>query len=388
MSAISVVRYLKDRVTVSAGGAHPEKIIDICCENNISIWKIKRVENRIYFSVSRSDFKRLRAPLRRSGIRLHIVKKHGIIYFAQKNKNKVSALIGAVVFLALLWFLSGRIWVIEVIGNQSFSSGEIISLVEDFGVRTGMKRTGINSAYLKNRVLAKTDRLGFISFNVIGSRLEIEVDEIEKPQTSKKAPCNLVASEDGVVKSIKIYDGTPIVKVGDGVKKGDLLISGVRKRVDGVENFVCANGEIICTVEKTVTESTPLSFTENRRDNRYITKNTLNFFGISVPLNLGLDKGQYETETKVNTLTLGGVSLPISITENRYFKVQPTVVNLTSESAKQLLQDRATDRYIQSGKVISTKDDFYESNGVCVLKRTVTMEINAVKSQPINIVEN
>ena len=388
MSAISVVRYLKDRATVSAGGPHPERIIDICCENNISIWKIKRVENCIYFSVARSDFKRLRTPLRRSGIRLHIIKKHGIISFSQNNKNKVSALIGAVVFLALLWFLSGRIWVIQVIGNQSFSSDEIVSLCEDFGVKTGMKRTDINSAYLKNRVLAKTDRLGFISFNVIGSKLEIEVDEIEKPQTTAKFPCNLVASEDGVVKSIMVYEGTPAVKVGDGVKKGDLLISGVRKRVDGVENFVCASGEIICTVEKSITESTPLSFTENRRDKNYITQNTLNFFGVSIPLNFGLDKGQYETETKVNTLLVGGVSLPISITENRYFKVQSTVVNLTSESAKQMLQDRATDRYIQSGKVTSTKDNFYENNGVCVLKRTVTMEINAVKSQPINIVEN
>lgn len=388
MTAISVVRYLKDRVTVSASGAHPERIIDICCQNNIAVWKIKRVENSINFSVARADFKRLRIPLRHSGIKLHIIKKRGIIFFTQNNKKKASAVLGAIVFAALLWFLSGRIWVINVIGNQSLSSGEIISLCEDFGVKTGIKRTEINSAYLKNRVLSKTDRLGFISFNVIGSLLEIEVDEINHPQAKNNSPCNLIATEDGVVKSIKIFNGTPAVKVGDGVKKGDLLVSGVRKTADGVENFVCADGEVMCTVEKTITESTPLSYTENRRENRYISKNILHFFGVSLPLDFGLEKGRYETEIKEKRLTVSEVSLPISITENRFYKVEPTIVNLTTESAKQLLQDRAADRYIQSGKVINVKDDFFENNGVCVLKRTVTMEINAVKPQHISIVED
>ena len=41
-----------------------------------------------------------------------------------------------------------------------------------------------------------------------------------------KEPCNIIASQDCTITEIVTASGTPVVKAGDDVKKGDILISG------------------------------------------------------------------------------------------------------------------------------------------------------------------
>ncbi|MBQ0111171.1 MAG: sporulation protein YqfD, partial [Oscillospiraceae bacterium] len=316
---------------------------------------------------------------------VHIVRKKGAPYFLKHNKNKISAVVAALIFVAVLWFLSGRIWTLNVVGNQTLDETAVLELCERFGVKIGMKSTDINSAYLRNKVLSKTDKIGFISFNVIGSRLDIEVSEISHPQEKNRLPCNLVATEDGVVKSLQIAQGTPLVKVGDGVKKGDLLVSGVYKREDGVESFVCASGQVVCTVEREITQSTPMTYTENRRAKNCKTQKTFQFFGIDIPLFCGKISGNYELESQTDYLTFNGVKLPIAVTEKRYYEVKPTVVNLNENTAFGLLSSRAELLYINEGSITDVKDNFYTSNGIYVLKRNVIMDNNVAQISILNI---
>ena len=62
-------------------------------------------------------------------------------------------------------------------------------------------------------------------------------------------PCHIIAARDGVVRKIEVRTGIPLVKVGDTVKKGDILISGIIPIIGDYEELirkeaVAAKGEV------------------------------------------------------------------------------------------------------------------------------------------------
>ena len=61
-----------------------------------------------------------------------------------------------------------------------------------------------------------------------------------------------MATADGIIKKMDIVSGNSVVKVGQAVKKGDLLVSGIIETVDGTR-FVKSKGTVLATSEKEIT---------------------------------------------------------------------------------------------------------------------------------------
>ena len=78
-------------------------------------------------------------------------------------------------------------------------------------------------------------------------------------------PTNLKAAADGIIKRIDVTSGNCIVKVGDTVAKGDILVSGMEERADGTK-FVHSAGRVTAVIEREVTVTAKCN-AENRRFN-------------------------------------------------------------------------------------------------------------------------
>ena len=77
--------------------------------------------------------------------------------------------------------------------------------------------------------------------NVIITLVEAE----EKPEIiDKDEYCNIVAAEQGMITKITADTGTSLVKVGDIVKKGDILIGGYMQGKYTDTRYVHAKGEV------------------------------------------------------------------------------------------------------------------------------------------------
>ena len=59
---------------------------------------------------------------------------------------------------------------------------------------------------------------------------------------------NIIAAKDGVIDRIQVYAGTPAVRPGDTVRKGDILIHGYEKRGNDATVPVRARGKITARV--------------------------------------------------------------------------------------------------------------------------------------------
>ena len=86
----------------------------------------------------------------------------------------------------------------------------------------------------------------WVKARIEGVKLKVDVIERQSPPIIivDEAPRNLIASKDGIVVRVFTTEGTAVVKNGDPIQKGELLVSGEQGK-EGSVYAVRAEGEVI-----------------------------------------------------------------------------------------------------------------------------------------------
>lgn len=126
-----------------------------------------------------------------------------------------------------------------------------------------------------------TNKLGAMYATVTRSGSVLYVNAVAKktisPPLDMRTARDIVATRSGTVTSIVCEQGTPLVKVGDTVSSGDVLIRGKRVFNDGVEEDVYALGRV--TLQLTATGFAQFDGT---RVEVYETGNTFKATGVVI----------------------------------------------------------------------------------------------------------
>ncbi len=355
-------------------GVYPEKVLNLCAKNGINIWSARYQKQKIRCKILVRDFLCLRKILRKSGIRVHILEKRGFPFFIRRYNKRFGIFAGIIIFFAFLQIMSGYIWVIDVVGNQKVSEAEIISVCKEIGIKQGVRKSKINAKADAQEMLLKNDKLAWGSLNIEGCKLTVNVTEITENSTDNTDASNLVAAEVGVIKHIDVKSGNCVVKVGDVVKKGDVLVSGIIESLNGTR-FVRSRGEIIAETETEITVKEPLVSKEAIPNGKTKKKRVLEFFTIKIPLYLGAEKGVFETQENIWQMKLFGQKVPVKIYTKRFiFAVEHTVKITTQEAEKNLLKILEND-YGDSVKSheIAVSEDFVEITAIIREKKNIAV---------------
>ncbi len=381
-----IYRYIIGYLTVIFRGEFPEKILNLTTSGGIHLWNTRLSKGGIESSVSVHDFKNIRPILKNSGIKVHILKKHGLPFKIAKNRKRVSVLIGAVVFVIFLSFMSSRIWIIDVVGNNKIESGKIISALKDLGITEGISRNSINPKTQRERLLLKIDSLAWASINVEGCRLTVNVSEIKNEKPKNNPPSNLKAKADGIIIKINVTSGNCIVKKGDTVKAGDVLVSGIIERLEGTK-FVPSSGVITATTERSVTAKADFKQKITEENGKLKTKSVLELFTLKIPLYLGSERGSYNEKTDENSLSLFGVKLPIKIHKKEFRFTEIYEVTYTRDKLKEKLcleiEEKLKAEGVTDYKIIS--EEIEETSSGMILTRIVSAEENIAVNEDLII---
>lgn len=230
----SPLKYLKGYVNIFVEGAFLERFINICRSKNIVLWNIERKKSTImYVNISIADFKRIKRIANKTKSRVRIKTKKGLPFiFYRYKKRKIFLICLLLVFVSLMIF-SQFLWNVELIIKDSenlenFNQEEMIQNLEDSGLKTGKLKKDININNIINSVRLKRDDIAWLGINLKGTNAIVEVVfSTEKPDiVNNNDYCNIVADKEGIIHKISAQNGTPQVKVGDLVRKGDKLIVG------------------------------------------------------------------------------------------------------------------------------------------------------------------
>ena len=285
----------------------------------------------------------------------------------------------------MLVFLSGRfIWRVEVRGLEQYHIKDVLEELgaQEFGV--GSYIPGVNVNVLQNKVLMDSQRFAWLSVNLIGTTAQVEVIE-NKPKESKAqniTPMNLVAAADGRIVRFSLRNGWESVDVGDVVRKGELLASGVGERKDGGTQLVCADGQVYAEVVHELLVEIPFQYSRKVFESPQNVKKSIIFFGKEIKLfqKAGILGGSCDTIDNERILTFfGRITVPV------IFQTQ-TALPYVCETAW-----RTTEQALALAEVILRQqtDALRRDRELLSLTRTVTVTDTAVQLRcTLSCIEN
>ncbi|MCX7746710.1 MAG: sporulation protein YqfD [Clostridia bacterium] len=229
MLMLRLWNYIRGYVIILVEGYFLEKFINICIRRQIFLWDIERKKSSVMvLKVSTKGFKMIRPIVKKTKCRVKILKKRGMPFVLNRYRKRKAFVVGAFVFVALFYCLTSFIWSIEVHGNKKMDSQYIIDKLASCGVKTGVLKYNIDTDKLVDKMMLDMKELAWVGVVLKGTKIKIEVVERVQPPklVPKDRPCNIVAGKDGVIKSVIAKAGQDMVKAGDTITKGQLLVSG------------------------------------------------------------------------------------------------------------------------------------------------------------------
>ncbi len=370
-------RWFIGYVRVFFYGGASEQIFSYTARERITFWNTSLTPKGIEGNVSVKDFLKLPYILKKSGIRLHIVQKMGFPFRLHKNRKRAGIALGLVLLVVFLKIMSGYIWIIEVEGNEKVKTYEIINACNEIGIRQGIRSERIVPKTDRQRLLLKLESIAWASLNVEGCKLTVNVSESKPEKEDNSCICNLKANADGIIKKIDVVSGNCVVKKGDTVKKGDVLVSGVLEKADKTE-FLHSHGKIIATVKDIVIVEENYIINKIFETGETEKRKVLEVFGIKIPLYLGKVKGEYNGKVTVTDIKLFGQKLPLKIYTKEFKFIKNKKDRLSEEELKKrlhiMLESKLINKNYESYK-IEKEDITYIKDGL-----RLTATVSAEKS--------
>ncbi len=211
-------------------GDSKERFINLCKNKEIEIIQIFLINKNWYCKIRCRDYKKVRSFIKKTGCRTRIMKKRGLPFLLHYAKKRKGLLLGSVLFLLILSQCSGRIWHISVEGGFLHTREQMLQVMaEELGIYGGVAGNQVNCFEIEKRLRLDYNEIGWISVEKRGCRLFVNLNESSMPSMvgTREEASHIIAEQDGTVRKIEVMAGIPQVKVGDEVKKGDILISGI-----------------------------------------------------------------------------------------------------------------------------------------------------------------
>lgn len=380
---IDFLRFLLGYVRFNIIGDFPERLLNQLVSNGVSVWGITRNKNGVLANISIRNYLKIRQYRGKNRVKTKISERKGLPFFLKKHQLRIGFFIGPIVFFAILLLLSSFIWNVRVVGNEALTTAEIIAVCEDLGLKEGVRISKLDTEKLRTELALRLDKISWASINIEGVRATVNISESLDSKKDPEKPCNLIADRDGVITAIEVTDGTIKTKLGQTVKKGDLLVSGIIEYKDGTYRFSKSAGKVFAETERELTCFVPFENQKVVRTGDIISRQVLSFFGLKIPLYLGTVKGSYETESEISLFNKNDMYLPVSITETKFYKTQSVSYTLTESQAKEVAREKLENiknTELKEVEILSeTAEILAQNNGITINAKFKCRENIAIK---------
>ncbi|WP_343209040.1 sporulation protein YqfD [Anaerolentibacter hominis] len=368
--------FLCGYVTVRVWGGYGERFLNLCSGKNIKLWKLKRNRKYFEFSMKAAQVKSLKPLLKKTGMRLKILKKAGLPFLLHRYRKRKAFFVGFLGFFAVIYGLSLFLWNIEILGNYRYSSEFLMKYFVSEGYCIGRRLSDIDCNSLEQQMRKDYSDIGWVSAEIKGARLIVKVQETNKTAEGKTEgePSHLASSVTGKVVSIITRKGTPQVKMGDEVNPDDVLISGVVNIIGDNETevgteLVEADGDVYIETSVRYFDHFPMDHTVKQFTGK--KKYALRITAWNQHLWIPLFVNPYEScdiVTDYKNVPEEFKNLfPVGLSVSKYREYTEETVHYTEEEARSLAEKRL-DLYLQ--KLIEKGVSIIKNNVKIVMDET------------------
>ena len=337
----SLMNFFFGYLRIEIEGYYIEKFINLCIKNKINIWNLKRDKGtKLFLNIGINDFKKLSPICRKTKCRVKIQKKKGIPFILNRYRKRKVFVIFLLFVSFFIYFSSCYIWNIEIHVEDNYEIDGIEKDLKDFGIKKGTNKKDVEPDNVANEIRLKRDDISWIGINIKGTNLIVNIVKADdKPEIIDNNDfCNIVSAKNGVVEKVIAQNGTPLVKKGDNIQKGDILIAGYMEGKYTERRLVHSQGEVQARIFYTKTQKIPLypKIFEPTGQNEKKFQIKFNNFQINLFKTLSKFKIYDTIYTEQNLKIFSNFYLPISVVKITNNEMVKTQKSYSVEEAKNL----------------------------------------------------
>ena len=344
-----LIKYILGYINIKIEGYFVEKFINKCINENIFFWNVKREKSTIvYINTGIKDFKRLCRIAKECKCKILIKEKKGLPFILNRyRKRKVFAFFVVLIAISLI-VTSKFVWNIRVEGNDKINQSEIVSMLEQKGLKVGTLKSRVNSQEIINEIRLERADIAWIGISIEGTNAIVKIVEAEaKPEIiNEEDYCNIIATKDAQIVKISAQNGIPVVKQDDVVTKGDILIAGwIDGKYTGTR-YVHAEGEVKAKVWYTEKEKVALNQVIEEKTENTEEKYKIKINNFTINLFKTLSKFEkYDTIETCNSVKIfSNFYLPIELVKITNSEIVEKQITYGTEEAKQLSVQKACEK--------------------------------------------
>lgn len=281
--------FCKGYLILELWGNSKERFLNLCKARKFEIIDIVDVNGTLFCKINYKDYFKIKPFVRKTGCLPKIKKKTGVPFLLQKFKKRKGGLAGILIGIFLLYQCTQHIWYIDVQGGFLHTRQQIVQVLKnEMQVYGGVGREKVDCTELEKKLRLLYNEIGWVSVEKKGCNLYIKLNEstmpiqVEKPET----PSHIIAEKDGVIRSVEVVSGIAMVKNGDNVKAGDILISGIVPVVGDYDEILAqkpvgAQGKVCIETDFSYQVSYPMEYKEKIETER---KKGVGFFWLQKKL--------------------------------------------------------------------------------------------------------
>jgi sporulation protein YqfD len=205
---------------------------------------------------------------------------------------------------------------------------EVRAVLSDIGVTEGTPKAKLDTKTLADALAAQIPAAAFVSVQLRGTACIITVTEADMPERPPEegTSADITASADCRITRLLVIAGTPLVKSGDAVKKGDVIVAGYKLTLDNdgqeVRVDIKAEADVFAEVWHYCTVFFAPDRVEYKRTGRYVDNNVLKLGSFVLPHKYkpsGYAYSETETDTRV---CFGNLFVGMTVTRSRTFELE------------------------------------------------------------------
>lgn len=389
MLILRAIRKVPSCVDFRAEGVFCEKLLTEAMKNGLGISFPRKSGYTMRGTVQAAEYRSLCKIARRLGLKMRIEKKHGIYFTLKRHRDKIGFAAGAIFAAAVVLFLNLFVWEINISGNKAVSSEEIMATLANSGLKTGTLRTAHDARKIEWNIMNDNKEIAWATVNIQGCCVNVVVSETRREAEMKyddDKPVNIIAAKYGVIRKMDVFDGQGVVKVGDAVMKGDLLVSATFEDRHGKLTLKHSRAKILAETDYEITVEFPLEQVIETTGGVKKSVKGIEIMGLSIPLGSSRGCEGLPAEKEEKELYFLWIRLPIKEFCTKYFAVKQNAITYTAEQAKggafQLLEQKEAEE-MSDMEIISRKTEEKIANGKYIIRASYDCIMDIAEEQDI-----
>ncbi|MDU2489437.1 MAG: sporulation protein YqfD [Clostridium celatum] len=337
----------KGKILVEIKILNTEKLLNLFWTKNIRVYKVKKRDfATLILEIDYLNYAEVKELVESLGGRINIIKSAGFVFFLGNLKKKLSLVVGGLMFLCIIYYLSTYIWAIEVDVQQNIPPFEIRKQLNSIGIKPGIAKSSIDVKEIEKQLENMSSEILWLRVRIEGSTLKVVIEEkINPPQEQNYEYGNLVATMEGEVQRVYTFSGRAKVKSGQLVKSGDIVIEGIDGS-EGGEYILPPRGIVIANTFYEKSMNVKVKGTTLERSGEKDSDIYINIFGKKIYLKKAIKDFEHYDKIEVSGKIFNKVLYYERVEKDISLSEDDAIENAVNDLEKSLLNELSRDAKI------------------------------------------